>query len=290
MATKINQLNLSNIQESKLPLVIGYFGCVHIMHSQLFEKYYRYNVLTFKDFKNKSKEQLYTYKERLSNISEFKPKNIFVYDLEKHNMTAKDFINKVLIPLKPSIIVVGKDFKFGSDNKQWNVLEQFFQVQTINYNKNISTSKISNLLLKGDIEKANGLLYKPYYYISNWISGNKLGRKMGYPTINLNVNHKLSLKEGSYVSKITIGFKTYKSISFVGKSKTFKSNSITLETHALDKLILPRSLYPNPIKQNIKVEFFQFIRSNTKFKNQNLLKKAIERDISRAKTYFAKNK
>ena len=143
----VKELKIKEIKKSKLPLIIGYFGSVHVMHSQLLDKFHyrRYNILTFKDYKTKLKTQLYTYEERISNLAQFKPKNIFVFDINKYNMKAEDFIWEVLLPLQPSSILVGSDFRFGSDLKLHTVLNQYFPVDTINHNKRISTSIISKL-------------------------------------------------------------------------------------------------------------------------------------------------
>ncbi|MCQ2956540.1 MAG: hypothetical protein MJ233_01385 [Mycoplasmoidaceae bacterium] len=166
MAVKIKEINLSNTKPSKLPLVIGYFGSIHVMHGLLLTRFNRYNVLTFKDFGAKQVNQLYFGKERLNNIAKYKPTNIFVYDIAKHNVPAEEFIQKVLLKLKPSIIYVGSDFKFGYDHKPYTLLKKYFDVITLNHNKIVSTTIIAGLLRKGDVEKANSFLYFPYYYIS----------------------------------------------------------------------------------------------------------------------------
>lgn len=290
MATKIKEINLNDITPSKLPLVIGYFGSVHVMHRQLFDKSHRYNVLTFKDFKKKSASQLYTYKERINNIAEFKPNNIFVFDINKHNMKAERFVQEVLMALKPTSIIVGSNFKFGSDHKSWQILNKDFVVETIQYNKSISSSKIAELLRNKKVEIANGYLDKPYYYIGKWVGGNKQGKEIGHPTINLLIDHPLFVCEGSYATRITIGSRKFNAVTFVGKSKTIAKKESVVETHVIGKHIPPRILYPKSVRDSIKIEFFKFLRSNTKYKNKTLLSKAIAKDLDKAKAFLARNK
>lgn len=287
---KYKELNLNAIKKSKLPLIIGYFGSVHVMHSQLLDKYHRYNILTFKDFKQKAKSQLYTFEERIENISAFKPQNIFVFDINKYNMKAEEFIWQVLLKLQPDSVLVGSDFRFGSDHQRYDIMNKYFPVDTITYNQRVSTSIIANLLARKQVEKANNLLYTPYYYIGKWIKGNHRGRKIGYRTINILIDHKLSVCEGSYVTRITIGRKSHKSVSFVGKSKTFKEQKAFLEVHILDRHIAARSLFPSSIRNKVKVEFLKFIRTNTQYKKTQQLVKAIEKDIKVAKAYFGRHK
>lgn len=288
MATKISKLEFSNIKPTKLPLVIGYFGSIHVMHSQLFDKYHRYNVLTFNDFAKKLKTQLYPFDERIKNIANFNPINIFVYDISKHNMKAEEFIHRVLLPLQPSSIIVGSNFKFGSDHKPCSILNKYFTVETVNHNKRVSTTIISDLLMNKKVERANSLLFTPYYYISKWIKGNGKGKEIGVRTINTIVDYPLHLSEGSYVSKIKLGNRTFNAVTFVGKSKTFNNKQFVLETHVIKKHIPPRSLYVKSVRDNVRIEFCKFIRSNTKYKNYKLLVKAIEKDIQTAQKYFNK--
>ena len=64
-------------------------------------------------------------------------------------------MEKVLLKIKPSSIIVGTDFKFGSDRKNWQLLKRDFNVETVQYNSAISTTKISKLLTDKKIEQAN---------------------------------------------------------------------------------------------------------------------------------------
>lgn len=290
MATKIKEIKLNDIHKSKWPLVIGYFGSIHVMHCQLFEKFHHFNVLTFKDFNPKTKTQLYAFNERIKNIARFRPQNIFIYDLSKDNMKAEEFVQRVLLPIKPNSIVVGTNFKFGSDHKPYSILNKYFKVDSVNHNARVSTTLISQMLSNKQVEKANNFLYQPYHYTSQWIKGQKRGTTLGFKTINLKVDHRLAVCEGSYVARIKLGRKWLKAVAFVGASKTFKMNIPTIEVHAFNKRLLPRSLYPQSIRNKMQVEFLKYIRENTKYKSSKLLVKAIERDIKTAKAYFERNK
>lgn len=290
MVTKVREINLSDIKKSRYPLVIGYFGCVHVMHGQLFHKQWPYNILTFADFSKKKKSQLYPLDERIEMLKAFKPANIFIYDISKHNLTAQQFIDQILLNIKPDKIIVGTDFHFGSDHKPYNELQRFFPVETINHNARVSTTIICQMLMKGEVERANSLMFNPYHYASKWISGEERGRKLRMRTINLLINRPIFLAEGVYISRIKIGLKWFKAITFYGKSKTYKSKEATLETHVYNKIIPPRFLYPGSVRDNIQVEFLKFIRTNKKFKNPQQLVKAFNDDIKIAKHYFERHK
>ena len=289
MVTRIKNITPNTITPSRLPLVIGYFSCVHVMHAELFSKYHHYNVLTFTDYDKKKDSQIYSFKERIDNIARFKPDNIFIYDLNKYNMIADDFIQKVLNKIQPSSILVGNDFRFGSDEQSHKILNRYFRVDTINYNPAVSSTKISQLLRKGEIEQANNLLFFPYSYSSKWIAGAQKGRTIGIRTINLLINRNIFIPEGSYVSKLTIGRRSYKAVTFYGKSLVFNSPKETLETHVIGRTIPPRTLVPGSIKDHIKVEFLSYIRPPFNFPTKEELTNVIKNDIKIAKHYFERN-
>lgn len=290
MATKIRTITLDNIKKFNFPMVIGYFGSIHVMHSQLLATPRPFSILTFTDFARKANSQLYPFEQRIDNLKQFHANYILVYDLAKGNMKAEEFIQKVLLKINPSMIIVGSNFKFGSDHKPYDLLKKYFPVQTVNQNNRVSSTIIAQLLLNKKVEKANDLLFFPYYYESEWIGGQKLGRKIGFRTVNLLIKHRIFLSEGSYISRLTIGSRKYNAITFYGKSKTRKATKCTLETHILHKHLMPRTLYPAKTRNHVKVEILKYLRPNTKYKNEKALIAALNKDKEKAKQYFERNK
>ncbi len=290
MATRVRSIDTENIKASPYPLIIGYFGCIHVMHERLLSKHHPFNVLTFSDFGARLDTQIYTIKDRLNNISKFLPDNIYVFDIVKNNLSAENFVNQVLKKINPSKIVVGGDFKFGYDHKDVEYLKKFFNVDVISYNSQVSTTLIYQMIQDKKVEEANALMFFPYYYKSKWIEGKQNGRKIGINTINLLVDHKCILPEGSYIAKLHLGKTTFHAVAFYGQSKTFGVSQPTLEVHVFNKVIFPRFLVPLSIKNNVKVEFFKYLRPNGQFTQKEDLVTAIKNDIQMAKDYFAHNK
>ena len=279
---RINNLLNEKIIESNLPLVIGYFNCIHLMHHKLLSRFSRFNILTFSDFSAKNKNMIYSYQERINALKEYKPKIIYVYKIQNNNIKGLDFINNFLKKINPSKIVVGSNFKFGIDHKNVTFLEKYFYMVKIKQNKYISTTYIINLLRNGQIQQANKLLKQHYSYTSSVIKGRKIGSKIGCPTINLKINKLLILPDGVYATKIYFKKHYFKSVTFIGKSKTTSSLHRTLEIHVID------CLFKFVVRKNtmIKVEFISFLRKNKKFSNILLLKKSINNDICNALKYF----
>jgi FAD synthase len=199
---KINNLLTEKIIKSNLPLVIGYFNCIHLMHHKLLSKYAKFNILTFNDFSNKIKNKIYSFNERIDGLKKYNPKVIYIYKIQSCNIKGLDFVNNFLKKINPNKIIIGSNFKFGSDHKNAYFLEKYFNVEKIKQNKNISTTNIVNLLHNGKIQQANRFLKNNYTYTSKITQGRHLGCKIGYPTINLKLNKLLILPDGVYVTKI----------------------------------------------------------------------------------------
>lgn len=281
---KINNLLTKKIIKSNLPLVIGYFNCIHRMHHKLLSKYAKFNILTFNDFAGKNKNKIYSFHQRIDALKKYNPKIIYIYKIQNYNIKGLDFINNFLKKINPCKIVVGSDFKFGSDHKNVFFLEKYFNVEKIKQNKNISTTNIVNLLHNGKIRQANRFLKNNYSYTSKMIQGRQFGCKIGYPTINLKLNNLLILPDGVYVTKIYLKNQWFRSVTFIGKSKTTKSLHRTIETHIID------NSFKFVCKENmlIKIEFICFLRKNKKFLNIQCLKRQISTDIDNTLKCFNK--
>lgn len=274
------------IFKSKLPLVIGYFGSVHIMHHQILDHYFDFNILTFRDFEGKSENQIYSFEERIKALKKYGPENIYVYDIKRDNITANQFIEKVLKKIQPSEILIGSDFVFGSDQQSWRLFRKDFKVNIMTYNPEISTSSISKMLRNGNVDGANNFLYEPYHYSSLWIKGSQRGRQLGYRTINLKVTPDLKVAEGVYITRTTIRKKEYKSITFVGASKTFGLNKPSVETHIIGKKITKGISIVPP---KVKITFISYLRDSRKFASKQALVEQIQKDIEAANKFFSTN-
>lgn len=111
------------------------------------------------------------------------------------------------------------------------------------------------------------------------IRGKNRGKKLGYPTANFKLN--LEIPQGIYISNTKYKNKLYKSVTFIGNSKTFNEDEVMVETHILD---FDENLYGN----NIKIELHKKIRENYKFGTIKELIARIEKDVEIAREYFDK--
>lgn len=106
---------------------------------------------------------------------------------------------------------------------------------------------------------------------------NQRGRKLGFPTANINVSRKIA--EGIYVSKTKIGEKGYKSLTFIGTAKTFGEIKFHAENYILD---FKGDLYG----LWISIELLKKLRGNKKFKSADDLIKQMKDDEKMAREFF----
>ena len=138
----------------------------------------------------------------------------------------------------------------------------------------ISSTAIRNYLSAGNIEQANKMLGYRFSISGKVVTGQQLGRTIGFPTANLIYPEELiELPFGAYSSSVTINSNKYKGVTNFGIRPTVSNTrQCSLETHILD---FNKDLYG----QQINVEFIKMLRKEKKFNSVNELKRQIKEDI-----------
>lgn len=201
------------------------------------------------------------------------------------------FVREILVnTLHVQEVYVGYDSRFGQGQQgSPESLAQFgekygFSVTIIPpITKNgiiVSSTKIRQLLLKGDIEDAAQLLNRHYALDGLVISGTQRGSTiLGYPTANIEVLHELIPKEGVYICQIIFGQNTFPAVVNIGSNPTFNHLESTVEAHLLDYC-------GNLYGERIKAVFRKRIRDEITFPNPQVLAAQIRKDVLVAKAYF----
>ena len=134
----------------------------------------------------------------------------------------------------------------------------------------ISSSRIRNLLNQGDIIGARECLGRDYMLSGTVVSGEKLGRKLGYPTANIRLEYDYPL-DGVYLTRTVVEEKNYVGLASLGNKPTFNGSEKILEVFILD---FNEDIYG----QNIEVYFLEEIRKQIKFSNKDELIKQMNED------------
>lgn len=141
----------------------------------------------------------------------------------------------------------------------------------------VSSTRIRECIKNGEIEKANKMLSYPYFFVSGVEEGKKLGRELGFPTINQYLPESvLKPKSGVYASEITIESKRYRGLTNIGSNPTIGGDSFRSETYIFD-------FNGDAYGKTARIELLSFIREEKKFDSLEALKSQVLSDIERAK-------
>jgi riboflavin kinase/FMN adenylyltransferase len=201
--------------------------------------------------------------------------------------SAEDYIADFLVnTFHPHTIIIGHDHRFGKDRTgdfqllEDKALEFRYQVKEIpGYMLNdvtISSTKIREALLNGDIEKAHDLLSYDYYFTGKIVKGNQLGRTIGYPTANIQMmdENKLIPCNGVYsvlVSNENLKINQLGGMMNIGYRPTVDGNERTIEVNLFN---FDRSIYDETLTITLK----KYLRSEEKFSGLDKLKIQLEKD------------
>ena len=307
MVNKIRYYKNFNIndKDKKSILLIGNFDGLHLGHQKLFNLAKKYKkkyklkvgVLTFepmpkmffnkkiKNFRISNLDQKYQLLKKLSVDFIINKK----FDKRFSKIKSLDFIKNVIHKkLKAKFVFVSNNFKYGN-KREGNVSQLINFEKKYDYKiiksepkkikkKIISSSLIRNLLRKGNLEKANKYLKRNWSIIGKVEKGRKLGKKIGFPTCNLDIKEYVLAIPGVYAVKAARqNSNTWiKGIANLGYRPTFNQKKLLLEVHLFN---FSGNLY----NKYLTVEFLKFIRKEKKFKNAEQLKKQIKSDLLIAK-------
>ncbi len=206
-------------------------------------------------------------------------------------LSATEFIHLTLGNLSPKHIVVGPNYFFGYKRSG---TAELLQEAGNKYGFNVeihptvyvddvvvSSTLIRQLIAAGKVDQAAHLLGRPLALKGTVIHGDKRGRQLGYPTINLKIpNHLILPTDGVYGVVVTIHNIEYKGVANIGNNPTFNGIHRRLEVHLLD-------FDDNVYGQIVTVSFLKKIRGQITFSNAEQLKVQIFEDVLTAKQYFS---
>tara|TARA_B100000678_G_scaffold31640_1_gene23383 strand:+ start:628 stop:1569 length:942 start_codon:yes stop_codon:yes gene_type:complete len=286
-------------------LLIGNFDGLHLGHQKVcneakkYKKKYKLKlgVLTFNPlpimfFNNKMKNY------RLTNDSQkfilLKKMGIdFVinkrFNLKFSKIKSEKFIKNIIVKkIDPKFIFVSNNFRYGNKRKG-DVKELITESKKYGFNvikpeplrikkKVVSSTSIRDLLKKGKIREANKLLSRNWVINGDVQRGRQLGKKLGFPTCNIDINNYVLAKPGVYSIKVTIdeSKKILNGIAYLGYRPTFEGKKLLLEVNLF-------GFNGNLYKKTLNVYFFNFIRRDKKFKNKISLITQMKKDLSKAK-------
>jgi len=287
-------------------LTIGNFDGVHIGHrfviNKLAEKGALYGlpvvVMVFEPqpleffLKGNVPSRLTRLREKVIHFNELPVDDLLIvrFNQQLANLDPDYFIQKILVQqLNVKYLVVGDDFHFGKARRgNFALLQEagkqygFDVTDMTSYSikgARVSSTLIRDALNEGDLATAEVMLGRAYSVCGRVVQGEKLGRKIGFPTANVQMLRKNTAIEGVFAVIMTgIGEQAIKGVANVGTRPTVNGGSrVLLETHLFD---FDQDIYG----KYVEVHFKHKIRSEIRFQSLDDLKQQIQLDTAQAKT------
>jgi len=292
--------DIKTLKDIDLIATVGFFDGVHLGHRYLIgsmnerakKEGLASAVITFREHPRKilhadfQPKLLNSFEEKITHLKETGIDYCIVLDFTEKlaGLTAKEFLCMLAKQIKVRILYVGYDHRFGHNRAEGP--EEYCKygaelgIEVINasfYQKgevNVSSSEIRRLLTQGEIEEANALLTYPYQLMGHIVNGFKVGRTIGFPTANIQVDEPFKVIPGLgvYAVQVIVDGNRYNGMLYIGNRPTLNNGeNISLEVNIFD---FSADIYKKPII----VSFIHHIRGNIKFDSLDELMNQLERD------------
>ncbi len=206
--------------------------------------------------------------------------------------TPLSFIQDILVEqLKVKTIVVGEKFRFGTG--QSGTIEALVEIgKRLNFEviavksvqwdgESISSTRLRHFLQAGQLDIVNKLLEIPYGIGGTVVQGKKLGRQIGFPTINMIPDpDRLLPPNGVYITQTVYKEKIFSSVTNIGYNPTVNGKNIIIETYILD---FDKNLY----NESVEVYFLEYLRPEQKYNLLDALIDQIKMDVKNTEKYFS---
>jgi riboflavin kinase/FMN adenylyltransferase len=294
----------NNIQsyssEKESILTIGTFDGVHIGHNKILTKLVEESkknnlsslIMTFfphpRIVLQKSEEikMIDTMDEKINLFEKTGVDNLIVQPFDENfsKIRAKEFVEEILVKkLKIKHIIIGYDHRFGKDReasvedlKKFG-LNYMFTVEEIAaqeiHSIAISSTKIRNAILKGEIKKCNEYLGRNFMLTGKVVHGDGLGKKINFPTANIQIKepYKIIPKNGVYLAKTIFNSNIYFGMMNIGVRPTIGGKNKSLEIYFFN-------FKDNIYDKTISIEIINKIRDEEKFSSIDELKTQLKKD------------
>ena len=293
-SVNVDKLNTGTV------ITIGKFDGLHTGHDYLIntikriaaEKGLKTMVCTFSNpplnlIDNIENDVLLTFGEKKTRVAKLGIDYLTVWNFDERfmHLQPEEFVKYLVSAYNMRAFVCGRDFRFGyrraGDIELLVELSKkySFEVEILDKlqedNSVVSSTRIKELIMSGNIKEANRLLGYEYFIGGEVVNGIKLGRKMGFPTANIiPENGKVLPPFGVYESRIELEDKVYKGITNIGTKPTVTNDlKIIIETYL-------KGFSGNLYGEYINVELVDFLRAEKKFSSLDELINQIKTDIS----------
>ncbi len=305
--------NLNSFHAQNPVLTIGTFDGVHLGHRKIIDRLHDLAktingesvIFTFDPHPRKvvapgetTLRLLTTLEEKIVLFKQSGIDHLIIYPFtpEFSRLTYEEFVEQVLVDqIHTKFLVVGYDHKFGKNRQgDFEFLKKCadrheFQIEKLDVllmnESHISSTKIREAIQQGDFETANAFLGYPFTLHGTVVEGQKLGRKIQFPTANIQASDpdKIIPGYGVYAVNITVMNQTFQGMLNIGSRPTVNNNADnrSIEVHIFD---FESDIYGEPIQ----LMFFKKLREEQKFSSIDALKNQLSKDKTDTIAFFQK--
>lgn len=245
----------------------------------------------------KAPKRLYRLREKLIALKELGVDYVYCVGFDRFfsELSAEDFVEQYLVnSLKVKHLIVGDDFCFGKNRTgDFSLLKTMaavneFEVQNTQtcckYNERVSSTKIRKNIGSNNFVQAAKLLGRPYALQGKISHGKKLGRTIGFPTINIKIGKIALVVEGIFAVRVkgldnSRPLESVEGVASIGTRPTVGGIEMLLEIYLLN---FNQQVYG----KTVSVEFLHYLRSEQKFDSIEVMIEHINNDVSNAKNFF----
>ena len=286
----------------KLPVcscavAIGFFDGVHLAHRELIAEAVteakrlgiKSGVVTFSASSGikSNTPRIYSSDDRLALFEMLGVDIVVVCDFAQiAGMSGEEFVRDALVrDIGAKSVIAGYNFRFGKGaSSDADALREYMasaggraiiKEPYLFRDAPLSSTVIRTLLAEGDIESANTALGTPYFITGGVCHGRGVGKKLGFPTVNLpHPPERVKLKHGVYRCAALVDGEIYNAVTNVGVCPTFDLYDLHIEAHLID---FSGDLYG----KDVKIYFLGYLREERRFDSPEALTEQIESDTRR---------
>jgi riboflavin kinase / FMN adenylyltransferase len=291
---------------SQAVVTSGTFDGVHLGHQKIIQRlleitratkgqsvvvtYWPHPRMVLQADNQSSLQLLSTIEERIEQLANFPLDYLLIIPFTKKfaSLTSEEYVNQILIStIRTKIFVIGYDHRFGKGREgSFHYLQQHapafgFQVEEIPARDidhvAVSSTKIRKALESGNIATANSYLGRPYSLTGQVVRGRQLGRTIGYPTANIQVNdaHKLIPSQGIYAVQVKVLNQVYGGMLSIGTNPTVGGTEQTIEVNIFN---FNQDIYD----QFITLSFIAYLREERNLPSLTALQQQLQLDQEQA--------
>lgn len=262
----------------------------HATNLQLPKVVISFEPLPIEYFSGHKSQRVYPFRDKVRYLSQLGVDYFLClrFDNKLANMPADQFIQQLLFQIaNVRHLVVGDDFCFGKSREgNYQLLKEMGAEGNMQVSNSIthsdttgriSSTRIREHLNSGELEAANALLGRRYSLSGRVRHGDKMGRTIGFPTMNLRIQDNIAAINGVYAVQVTgLKNKRLKGVANLGNRPTVGGIETRLEVHLFnfDEVVYGK---------HIEVELVSFIRPEVKFENFQALTTQIKKDAIEAR-------